>query len=281
MAIFSEKNKLKYLIGFLNSKLSQLYLHIFNEGLNYNQGDIAKLPIIYPQNEKLQEINDIVDKCIAIEKEDWDAFETSWDFKKHPLLKNTILIRDAYEQWDRECNERINQLKELEEKLNRHLIEIYDLEDEVSPDIDESELTLHKADLEREIKGLISYAVGCMFGRYSLDKEGIIYAGGEWTMMTYNKFLPDNDNIIPICDDEYFNDDVVNRFIEFVSITFGKDTLEENLSYIASVLKGTGSSREVLRYYFMNSFYNDHLKMYQKRPIYWMFDSEKKQDSGH
>ena len=175
-----------------------------------------------------------------------------------------------------ECDERFAQLKANEEELNRIFIEIYGLQDELTPEVEDKDVTVRRADLQREIKSLISYAIGCIFGRYSLDVEGLCYAGGEWDDSKYKTIIPDKDNILPICDDEYFEDDIVGKFVNFVEVVYGKDTLEENLKFIAAALGGKGTAREVIRAYFLNDFYADHLKVYQKRPIYWMFDSGKK-----
>ena len=186
------------------------------------------------------------------------------------------LIADKYKEWEAECNERFNTLKANEEELNRIFIDIYGLQDELTPEVEDKDVTVRKADLTREIKSLISYAVGCMFGRYSLDVEGLVYAGGGWDSSKYSTYIPDADNIIPICDDEYFADDIVGKFVKFVEVVYGTDTLEENLRFIAGALGGKGLPRDVIRDYFLNGFYADHLKVYQKRPIYWLFDSGKK-----
>ena len=186
------------------------------------------------------------------------------------------LISDKYKEWETECENRFNQLKANEEELNRIFIDIYGLQDELTPEVEDKDVTVRKADLQRDIKSLISYAVGCMFGRYTLGEPGLIYAGGEWDASKYQQFQPDKDAIIPICDDEYFEDDIVGRFVKFVEVAFGKETLEDNLRFIADALGGKGSSREVIRNYFINDFYADHLKVYQTRPIYWLFDSGKK-----
>ena len=186
------------------------------------------------------------------------------------------LISDKFKAWAIECDERFAQLKANEEELNRIFIEIYGLQDELTPDVADKDVTVRRADLQREIKSLISYAVGCIFGRYSLDVEGLCYAGGEWDDSKYKTIIPDKDNILPICDDDYFEDDLTAKFINFVKVVYGEDTLEENLKFIASALGGKGTAREVIRAYFLNDFYADHVKIYQKRPIYWMFDSGKK-----
>ena len=186
------------------------------------------------------------------------------------------LISDKFKEWERECEDRFKQLKANEEELNRIFIDIYGLQDELTPELEDKDVTGRKADLQREIKSLLSYAVGCMFGRYSLDVEGLAYAGGEWDDSKYSTFIPDADNVIPITDDEYFEDDIVGRFINWLKVVYGEETLEENLQFIANALGGRGTSREVIRKYFVNDFFNDHCKIYQKRPIYWLFDSGKK-----
>ena len=204
------------------------------------------------------------------------------------------LISEKYAAWQAECEERFQQLKKNEEELNRIFIDIYGLQDELTPDVADKDVTVHrvfdsKDDVPESMKGsnyvrtmrdeivsLISYAVGCMFGRYSLDVDGLAYAGGEWDTSKYKTFLPDEDNCIPVTDEEYFKDDIVGRFVEFVRTVYGSDTLEENLDFVANALAGKGStSREVIRNYFLNDFIKDHIKTYQKRPIYWMFDSGK------
>ena len=204
------------------------------------------------------------------------------------------LIKEKYSAWKQECEDRFRQLKKNEEELNRIFIDIYGLQDELTPDVADKDVTVHrvfdrKDDVPESMKGsnyvrtmrdeivsLISYAVGCMFGRYSLDMDGLAYAGGEWDESRYKTIVPDSDNIIPICDDEYFDDDITGRFVEFVRKVYGDDTLEENLKFVADALGGKGTPREVIRSYFLNDFYADHLKTYQKRPIYWLFDSGKK-----
>ena len=189
---------------------------------------------------------------------------------------NSVLISDRYEAWSKKCDIRFNTLKSNEEELNRIFIDIYGLQDELTPEVEDKDVTVRKADLQRDIKSFISYAVGCMFGRYSLDMEGLAYAGGEWDNRKYTVFLPDEDNCIPITDEEYLKDDIVNRFVEFVEVVYGKQALEENLSFIANALGNKGNtSRDVIRNYFLNDFIKDHIRIYQKRPIYWLFDSGK------
>ena len=186
------------------------------------------------------------------------------------------LISDKFKEWEAECEARFNQLKANEEELNRIFIDIYGLQDELTPEVEDRDVTVRKADLQREIKSLISYAIGCIFGRYSLDVEGLAYAGGEWDASKYKTVIPDADNILPICDDDYFDDDLTGKLVKFIEVVYGKETLEENLRFIADALGGKGTAREVIRNYLLTSFYSDHTKIYQKRPIYWLFSSGKK-----
>ena len=267
------ENDILYFLGFLDSCVAQLYLNANNSTMHYLVGNISALPIIMKDNTN---IHDIVEVNIHLSKIDWDSFETSWDFQRHPLLRKIFSISEAFEQWQTECDERFNQLKINEEDLNRIFIDVYGLQDELTPEVEDKDITVRKADLSRDIRSFVSYAVGCMFGRYSLDEEGLIYAGGEWDGSRYKSFIPDEDNCIPITDEECFSDDIVGRFVEFVKTVYGADTLEENLDFIANALGNKGdTSREVIRNYFLKDFYADHLKVYQKRPIYWLFDSGK------
>lgn len=188
------------------------------------------------------------------------------------------LISDKFAAWQEECEQRFQQLKANEEELNRIFIDIYGLQDELTPEVEDKDVTVRRADLTREIKSLLSYAVGCLFGRYSLDVDGLVYAGGEWDDSKYVTLKPVTDNVLPLCDEEYFGEnDLVNRIVEFVRVVYGADTLEENLAIIAKALGNKGNtSREIIRNYFLKDFFADHCKIYQKRPIYWMFDSGKK-----
>ena len=188
------------------------------------------------------------------------------------------LISDKFAAWQEECEQRFQQLKANEEELNRIFIDIYGLQDELTPEVEDKDVTVRRADLTREIKSLLSYAVGCLFGRYSLDVDGLMYAGGEWDDSKYVTLKPVTDNVLPLCDEEYFGEnDLVNRIVEFVRVVYGADTLEENLAFIAKALGSKGNtSREIIRNYFLKDFFADHCKIYQKRPIYWMFDSGKK-----
>ena len=266
-----------YLLGMLNSKVSTLILNLISPTLNFNENHIGSIPILKCEDQKvIENISKIVNHAVDLSKLDWDTFEISWDFQRHPLLRKVFTIAEAFNQWQTECDDRFNQLKANEEELNRIFIDIYGLQDELTPEVEDKDVTVRKADLGRDIRSFISYAVGCMFGRYSLDEDGLAYAGGEWDASKYASFAADKDNIIPISDDEYFEDDIVGRFVKFVEVVYGKDTLDENLKFIAYALGGKGQPKDIIRNYFMNGFYADHCKVYQKRPIYWMFDSGKK-----
>lgn len=277
------KGNLWYLLGWLNTSIVCELLSITNPTINFSPGTIGKLPVKISTKHQNQ-VEKYAKENYEISKSDWDDFEISWDFTRHPLLKGNnrrILIFDKFKEWSKKCENRFKKMKENEEELNSIFIDIYKLQDELEPYVEDKDVTVRKADLTRDIKSFISYAVGCMFGRYSLDVEGLVYAGGEWDNSKYSSFIPDSDNIIPICDDEYFTDDIVYRFIEFVKVVYGEDTLDENLQFIANALGGKGTPREVLRNYFLNDFYKDHCNTYQvtgsgKRPIYWLFDSGKK-----
>lgn len=303
--VIKDKMLLQYVLGYLSTKISNIILKIINPTINCQVVDLQRTPIII-QKDYYEDVSTIVKKNIKISKNDWDSFETSWDFEKHPLLKylnnsDDNKISSAFSKWEEECENNFNQLKSNEEELNRIFIDIYGLQDELTPDVEDKDVTIRKADRERDIKSFISYAVGCILGRYSIDADGLIYAGGEfkekWDLENKKvrkiekdeegkiifdswvdaTFIPDRDNIIPITEDEYFEDDMVSRFVDFVRTVYGEDTLEENLDFIADSIgrKGNETSRATIRRYFLKDFYKDHLKVYQKRPIYWMFESGK------
>ena len=304
-------------LAFMNCSVFNIILNMINPTVSYPIDSIYKVPY-YPNDNYLLKI--LVTKNINLAANDWDSFETSWDFKKHPLVSySTNKTSTAFELWSKECTEHFNQLKANEEELNRIFIDIYGLQDELTPEVEDKDVTVRKANLQTDIKSLISYAVGCMFGRYSLDKEGLVFAGGnfddvywkykghaaldkngepikggyagislaeyhypkfrdtdDWHTATELSFEPDADNCIPITDDEYFKDDIVGLFCAWLKKVYGEDTLEENLDFIANALGNKGkTSREVIRNYFLKDFFKDHVKTYQKRPIYWLFDSGK------
>lgn len=319
--LFEKGENLQLILALLNGKVGAKLLSIINPSMGRQPGYIGAVPFLMNDDSR-SSVQMLVDNSISISLDDWDSLETSWDFQRHPLIsvipKNRLLFDDignidlaeCYMCWENECETRFQKLKSNEEELNRIFIDIYALQNELTPEVEDKDVTVRRADLQRDIKSLISYAVGCMFGRYSLNRPGLVYAGGEWedtyrrnaleengdaitfggVRIAVNKgyqiqvdgqwqdctYSPDADNIIPICDDEYFEDDIVGRFIKFIETVYGKQSLEANLRFIADALGGKGQPKEVIRSYFLNDFFNDHCKIYQKRPIYWQFDSGKK-----
>lgn len=329
--VFPEENKIDYILALMNSKVSYEILKMIAPTINFQVGDIKEIPIIFPKNNIVtKKVVQLSKENLDISKKDWDSFENSWGFKKNPLVNSKkTTLKKSFEEWSNQQMFYFNNLRKNEEEINRSLIEVYSLENDINPSVEEKFITIRKADRVRDIKLLISYAVGCMFGRYSIDADGLIYAGGEFgdkwqvdseqckvktyidipendlgTIREYNSdqndnlidedydvkeqaqrkevwvnasFAPDKDNIIPITEDEYFEDDIVSRFIEFIRIVYDEEKLEENLDYIADSIgrKTSESSRQAIRRYFIKDFYKDHVKIYQKRPIYWMFDSGK------
>ena len=283
--LFADEETEYYSLALLNSKVGTYFLKVISPTLDFNCGYVRRVPYI---NTIEKNISNKVETNIKLCKDDWDSFETSWNFSVHPLIeyksgagyadvsmdKWSYHLSDAYHSWKMDAEARFNHLKKNEEELNRIFIDIYGLQDELKPEEDDEKITVRNADFCRDIRSLISYAVGCMFGRYSLDEEGLIYAGGKFDIERYRSFKVDADNIIPITDEEYFNDDIVGRFVDFIKTVYGEDTLEQNLEYIAKALGNKGdTSREVIRNYFEKDFIKDHIKMYKKRPIYWLFNS--------
>ncbi|MBG9589517.1 BREX-1 system adenine-specific DNA-methyltransferase PglX [Cytobacillus firmus] len=277
--IFNEDFKIDYYtLGFLNSKVTQYLLRTINPTMNTTVGDVLSLPNKPTTKEKRAKISNLVLSNVSIAKEDWDSIELSRRFKKHPLLNfESNSLQLSFKRWDQYTKERIERFKKNEEELNAFFISEYGLENELIPYIEEKDLTLSQANVGRDIKSFISYAVGCSFGRYSLDEEGLIYTGGGFDSTKYKIFQADEDNILPILPGAYYRDDIVSRLVDFVRITFGDELLNENLDFIADALgrKKGETAQETLRRYFLNDFSKDHVKTYNKRPIYWLFTSGK------
>ena len=306
--VFANRETLYYLLALLNTKYANEIIKLINPTLNFVPGAVSSVPVKKDEKNK-GKIIEIAEENVQLSEQDWDSFETSWDFKKHPLLQNVSTISEAFNQWQAECDGRFNKLKTNEEELNRIFIDIYGLQDELTPEVEDKDVTVRKADLQRDIKSLLSYAVGCMFGRYSTYKDGLLFAGEPYSLQAFvdkmndrpgtisaeelertyrnegivvdEMFFPDADNVIPITDEEYLDDDIVSRLCAWLKAVYGADTLEENLDYIAKALGNKGStSREIIRNYFLNDFFKDHCQTYSvtgsgKRPIYWLFDSGK------
>lgn len=282
------------LLGYLNSTVAMYFLTILAPSLTFNVGDVSKLPLKADFNNAT--VTSKVIENISASKMDWNTFETSWDFQHHPMLPITVgqSVADCYAVFQSDCEERFLMLKSNEEDINRIFIDIYGLQDELTPDVADKDVTVAriydtKDDIPDSMKGnnyvltksdvvksLLSYAVGCMFGRYSLDVPGLAFAGGKFDWSKYPTFRPDEDDIIPICDDEYFEDDIVDRFCTWLRTVYGEAHYQENLQFISDALGGKGSPLENIRSYFLNDFYKDHCKTYKKRPIYWLFDAGRK-----
>ena len=306
--VFTNRETLYYLLALLNTKYANEIIKLINPTLNFVPGAVSSVPVKKDEKNK-GKIIEIAEGNVQLSERDWDSFETSWNFKKHPLLRNVSTISEAFAQWQVECDDRFNRLKANEEELNRIFIDIYGLQDELTPEVEDKDVTVRKADLQRDIKSLLSYAVGCMFGRYSTYKDGLLFAGEPYSLQAFvdkmnerpgtisaeelerayrnegivvdEMFFPDADNVIPITDEEYLDDDIVSRLCAWLKAVYGAETLEANLDYIAKVLGNKGStSREIIRNYFLNDFFKDHCQTYSvtgsgKRPIYWLFDSGK------
>jgi len=297
MSAFPKDNKkFIYILALMSTSISGHVFSILNPTLHLQIGNFQTFPVLMDKN-YIGLIESLVKRNIIISKIDWDMHETSWDFVKSPLLANKVngFILSAYESYKAEVNERFSKLKENEEELNRIFIEIYGLEDELTPEVSDKDITVAKIfdsknEVYKDIKGnkyimtreevikkFLSYFIGCCMGRYSLDVARLAFAGGEFDDSKYKTFKADEDGIMPLTNQEYFEDDIIIRFEAFLKVTFGEEHFKENLEFIALELKGkaSDSAKDKIRNYFMNDFYKDHCKMYQKRPIYWLCDSGK------
>ena len=276
-SIYPDSKNIMEILGLCNSKVSLYFLEFLSPTINYMLGQV--LSLVFIKSNKIP--TELIENNVKISKQDWDAFETSWDFQKSPFLtQNAASLHQAYTSWSDEALTRFNQLKSNEEELNRIFINLYGLQDELTPEEDDKEVSVRKADQVRDIKAFLSYFIGCVFGRYSLDQDGLVYAGGDWDASKYTTFKPNKENIILLTDRQYFDDDrdIIIRLKEFLTKTFDPETLTENMDFIAQTLdpkkfeRGT-SAEDIIRTYFLNDFYKDHAKIYQKRPIYWEFNS--------
>jgi len=284
-AFYSEE-RLLYVLGLLNSKVAREWLTAANPTLNTQVGDVKSIPCLVGREE---EVCRLVARCLDLSRADWDEFETSRDFARHPMVRGERTAEAAYLRWKRETEERFEALRAREEALNRVFLELYGLEGEMSPAVEDRDVTVRRIFDSREdippsmetsrcaltrrdaAVTFISYGVGCLFGRYSLDAPGLAFAGGPWDPGWYRTLRPVRDNILPLSGG--FENDILAQFEDFLRAAFGEETLEENLAFLAGALGGNGAPREVLRRYFLRAFYRDHLKTYRRRPIYWLFDS--------
>jgi hypothetical protein len=302
--LFPHSN-LRYVLGFLNSTVCAALLKVLAPTLHFSVGDISILPIAPPKNvSELVKVEERVQALIEFSRQDWNSFETSWDFQTFPLLRTDLkvaTIEQSFLNWQSHCQANIRRMQELETENNRLFIEAYGLQDELSPEVPEDQITLARADREADMRRLVSYAVGCMMGRYSLDRPGLVYAesgGVGFDPSAYATFPADADGIVPAMDAEWFTDDAANRFVEFIGKAWPPGSagipacftagggqarmpalpgLEENLRYVAESLNPARNEepRDTIRRYFAQSFFKDHLKTYKKRPIYWLFSSGK------
>lgn len=298
-SVFPDDDNNLAILGLLNSIYGKKVLNVLNPTLNYQVNDISRIPININIKHNTVFVN-TVKSLVTISKNEWNTREISWDFTQNPLIvKNRVTIKEAFENFSYEWIERFYDMYNYEIVLNKHIIETYGLQDELTPDVPLEEITILQeegkiVDGQLEIQTapvmlqLISYAVGCMFGRYSLDKPGLILANQGDTVEDYarivgegaltppsggwgaGQFVPDSDNIIPVLDGEWFTDDIVGRFREFIKVAFSADQLNENIGFIEDNIPAKD-----IRRYFVKDFYNDHIKRYKKRPIYWMFSSPK------
>lgn len=274
MCFPEKKETIYYLEALLNSKVASYVMDFLSPTLDYNQGAMGKIPV--DVSEKIfDRVTELSKQNISIAKKEWDSFETSWNFKRHFLVREGHRLSEIYSVWQQECEDRYNTLKKNEEEINSLFIELYGLEDELTSEVEEKYISITRADKQRDIKSLVSYIVGCIMGRYSYQKDGLVIASKFMADMS-DVVGVDNDNIIPITDEEYLEDDIVSCFCKWIAVFFGQEYVEENLQFVSEALgeKG-GSSREIIRNYFLKSYFAEHKKNYQKHPIYWLFDSGK------
>ncbi|MCT3058330.1 BREX-1 system adenine-specific DNA-methyltransferase PglX [Leuconostoc citreum] len=282
-AYFESENSLLYVMGLLNTPVGNHIFKILNPTINLSNGVVLNFPTLCADSDVSEYVIILVKSQITIAKKDWDSFETSWDFTQHPLLSQidehnrNWTVEAAYESWADEAQTRFDQLKANEEELNRIFIDLYGLQDELTPEVEDKDVSVRRADQNRDIKSLLSYFIGLVFGRYSLDVDGLAFAGGEFDKSKYTTFIPNTDDVVMLTDADYFGDerDIIYRFKEFLAVTFGEDNLLQNLSFIADVLGGKGKPEEVIRNYFFKDFFKDHVQIYKKRPIYWQLESGK------
>jgi hypothetical protein len=281
MAMFGDEQQLMYAVCLLNSKAANVLLMALNESLNYNQGDLAQIPLLPLEEKDARHMARLYHDCVAIAREEWDSDELSWDFRAHPVVRHKGMsddLAEAYQRWSGYADEQYELLRRKEEELNRLFIRVYGLQSELLPDLKDPEMTLRRSDRKRDIRALLSYAVGCMFGRYSLNQEGIVYAGGAWEEAVYGEFAPVTDNVVPLSyhgnDDR---EDIVTLLIRFLGKVFDTDSLAGNLEFIADAIgrKKGQSAEQTIRGYFDNEFYKDHLSRYGNKPIYWLLSSGK------
>lgn len=277
MSVFAEDSTIKKVMGCLNSKVSETLLSNMSPTLNFEAGTISKFPLI----EDINNYQEVIDRLITQSKSDWDSYETSWDFSQNPIIRTQQPnLEQAFNTWQQQNADAVAEMKRLEEENNKLFIDAYGLQDELTPDVPDEQITLTRADREKDSQRLVSYALGCMMGRYSLDEPGLIYAHAgnqDFDASRYQTFPADADGIIPLTEMHWFEDDATHRIQEFLTAVWGKDTLDANMQWLAESLdkKASETAEDTIRRYLASKFYKDHMQTYKKRPIYWLFSSGK------
>lgn len=275
--IFTDYEMQKYIMGVINSKISKVCLQELYPTMNYEMGQVSSFPILVKEEIKTL-VSDIVEDNIQLEKQDWDTYETSWDFKKHFLINGERRLAVAYQKYLENYDARKNKISENERKLNELFLKLYSLDGKMNSDVSDDDITIIRHDLYSDITSLISYAVGCIMGRYSLIDDGVVFAGGVWNEELYsNDYRPCEYGVLPITEDQFFEVDLCTRVIDFIRVVFGEETLNDNLKFIASALKPDSfeAPKKIIRDYMFNDFFDNHYQIYQHRPIYWQLDSGK------
>lgn len=281
LAAFPPNDWRQAIAGFLNSNVARQFLAILNPTLNFTVGGVAGLPFLEDELQGFRErIDELVSKATEFARSDWDSQEVSWDFRVSPLIDSSDTLANGYRNWEQACCTRIQRVQGIESNNNQLVAEAYGLEDEVSSKVPEEQITLYHPDRQEDTQRLVSYAIGCMMGRYSLDEPGLMYAhsGNKgFAPSKYNTFPADEDGIVPITEFRWFEDDAAGRFEKFIATAWPEEHLEENLEFVAESLgqKRGESSRDTIRRYLAVDFFKHHLSLYKKRPIYWLFSSGK------
>ena len=278
-SLYGEEDELYNVLGFCNSIVARYYLDFLAPTLNIMTGPVLSMPY----NKEGVNVKDVVSEMVEDAKAEWDDYEYSFGFTRHPLMKESldgksVYIKDLFTEWEEKCKTRFEKVKNNEKKNNEIFINTFGLNSELSAEIDDSDVSVRLADLERDIKSLISYAVGCVMGRYSINNQGIAFAGGKWDASKYpEEFQPCEYGVMPITEEQYFEEDLCTKVIDFLRISYGEETLADNLKYISSALKPNSydSPKKIIREYLFGEFFDDHYQIYQHRPIYWQMDSGK------
>ncbi|HFX6226570.1 BREX-1 system adenine-specific DNA-methyltransferase PglX [Acinetobacter nosocomialis] len=278
-SLFARNNELLEIIGLMNSPVLEFLKIIINPTMNTTAGVISQLP--YVPFSASNQARENVEEMIKFARDDWNVYETSWDFTQNPIIRTQQSnLEQAFNTWQQQNADAVAEMKRLEEENNKLFIDAYGLQDELTPDVPDEQITLTRADREKDSQRLVSYVLGCMMGRYSLDEPGLIYAHAgnqDFDANRYLKFPADADGIIPLTEMHWFEDDATHRIREFLTAVWGKDTLDANMQWLAESLdkKANETAEDTIRRYLASKFYKDHMQTYKKRPIYWLFSSGK------